>query len=149
MEKASPSSLPVYCPCCNHTIYEDIQQPTNLTSSPEMKMTTSIFSVSLKETVILLLIFLLLLYSILSFLKSWNKNYRDITTLPYHAICLEDTPQPHMAAGKLEWKMLQFCFVFCATGGWEERPGLRRNDSSISRIVLVSLVAPVEYFKTR
>ena len=153
MEKTSPDLVPVNCPCCNHSNFGNTQSLSNFTTSPEMKMTTSIFSVSVKEIVILLLIFLLLLYSIISFLKSWNKNYRDISNLPYHAICLEDTP--HMAAGQLEQKMLKLAsvtkiLIFSSVpGGWEERQGLRRNDSSISRIVLVSFVALVGTLKTR
>ena len=45
--------------------------------------------VSFKEIFILLVFGLLLLYSIISFLKKWNKNYRDIPSLSYQAICID------------------------------------------------------------
>ena len=43
--------------------------------------------VSGKEAFILFLFFLLLLYSVITFLKSWNKNYRDINHLPFYTMC--------------------------------------------------------------
>ena len=43
--------------------------------------------VSGKEAFILFLFFLLLLYSVVTFLKSWNKNYRDINHLPFYTMC--------------------------------------------------------------
>ena len=46
-------------------------------------------TVSGKEAFILVLFFLLLFYSIISFLKSWNKNYRDINHLPFYTMCEE------------------------------------------------------------
>ena len=46
-------------------------------------------TVSGKEAFILVLFFLLLLYSVISFLKSWNKNYRDINHLPFYTMCEE------------------------------------------------------------
>ena len=41
--------------------------------------------VSFKEMFILFLFFLLLMYSVLSFLHNWNKNYRSINHLPYYS----------------------------------------------------------------
>ena len=54
----------------------------NISSSllPPFKVTTSEFSVSLKEIIILSMIFLLLLYSILAFLHKWKRNYYDISS---------------------------------------------------------------------
>ena len=82
--------FPDICSCC---LQSDPNYTVASTASTTIRVTTSTLSVSVKEIIILLLIFLLLLYSILSFLKSWNKNYRDIPSLPYHAICLDDTAQ--------------------------------------------------------
>ena len=47
--------------------------------------------VSGKEAFILFLFFLLLLYSVVTFLKSWNKNYRDINHLPFYTMCEDKT----------------------------------------------------------
>ena len=47
--------------------------------------------VSGKEAFILFLFFLLLLYSVITFLKSWNKNYRDINHLPFYTMCEDKT----------------------------------------------------------
>ena len=59
-------------------------------SFSQSMVTTSQFSVSFKEIFILLLFLLLLLYSIVSFLNNWNKNYRGINHVPFYATYLED-----------------------------------------------------------
>ena len=46
-----------------------------------------------KEVFILVLFFLLLLYSVISFLSQWNKNYREINHLPYYEIYIEKNTQ--------------------------------------------------------
>jgi hypothetical protein len=51
---------------------------------------TSDFSVSFKEIFILSLFFLLLFYSIASFLHNWSKNYRGINHVPFYADYMED-----------------------------------------------------------
>ena len=95
----STSTLPGTCPCCGR---QHITLHTEPSLSPDEKIedadppiiiTTSMLTVSVKEIFILLLIFLLLLYSIISFLSNWSKNYREINHLPYYAIALEDTEQ--------------------------------------------------------
>ena len=55
----------------NHTLI-----PTNIC------ITTSPLQVSVKELFILSLIFILLIYSVLAFLRHWNKNYRNVNHLP-------------------------------------------------------------------
>ena len=52
-------------------------------SDAKIHVTTSEFLVSGKEIFILSLIFLLLIYSVVAFLKHWNKNYRNINHLPH------------------------------------------------------------------
>ena len=95
----SSSTLPGPCPCCgrqNFTLHRETDsspEEQNEDADPPIIITTSMLSVSLKEIFILLLIFLLLLYSIISFLSNWSKNYRDINHLPYYAVALEDTEQ--------------------------------------------------------
>ena len=59
---------------------------------PPFSISTSAFEVSLKEICILAMFFILLLYSIITFLTQWNKNYRDINHLPYYQIYIEETP---------------------------------------------------------
>ena len=59
---------------------------------------TSDFSVSFKEIFILSLFFLLLFYSIASFLNNWSKNYRGINHVPFYAAYMED----HQENGKHE-----------------------------------------------
>ena len=54
-----------------------------------MKLLPKKVAVSGKEAFILILFFLLLLYSVVTFLKSWNKNYRDINHLPFYTMCEE------------------------------------------------------------
>ena len=51
---------------------------------------TSDVSVSFKEIFILSLFFLLLFYSIASFLNNWSKNYRGINHVPFYATYMED-----------------------------------------------------------
>ena len=55
------------------------------------KMISISLQVSGKEAFILFLFFLLLLYSVVTFLKSWNKNYRDINHLPFYTMCEDKT----------------------------------------------------------
>ena len=56
-----------------------------------MKLSPKKVAVSGKEAFILILFFLLLLYSVVTFLKSWNKNYRDINHLPFYTMCEDKT----------------------------------------------------------
>ena len=56
-----------------------------------MKLLPKKVAVSGKEAFILILFFLLLLYSVVTFLKSWNKNYRDINHLPFYTMCEDKT----------------------------------------------------------
>ena len=66
------------CTCCD----PDIVTETNNDTSIPLVITTSVFKVSLKEIFILILFLLLLFYSVASFLKNWNKNYRDVNYFP-------------------------------------------------------------------
>ena len=59
-------------------------------SFSQSMVTTSQFSVSFKEIFILFLFLLLLLYSIVSFLNKWSKNYRGINHVPFYAAYMED-----------------------------------------------------------
>ena len=47
-----------------------------------MVITTSVLQVSVKEIFILILFIILLFYAVASFLKNWNKNYRDVNYFP-------------------------------------------------------------------
>ena len=76
------------CRTCQNSTVENKEQ-----SIPPFKITTSDFDISGKEIFILTLFFILLLYSILSFLAQWSKNYREINHLPYYEIYIEETPQ--------------------------------------------------------
>ena len=67
------------CTCCDHNI---VTETNNDTSIP-LVITTSVFKVSLKEIFILILFLLLLFYSVASFLKNWNKNYRYVNYFPH------------------------------------------------------------------
>ena len=60
------------------------------TSFSQTMIPTSNFSVSFKEIFILFLFLLLLLYSIVTFLHNWSKNYRGINHVPYYATCKDD-----------------------------------------------------------
>ena len=62
--------------CTNHTkVSKD--QPDHIC------VTTSVFNVSMKEIYILSLFLALLVYSVVAFLKHWNKNYRNVNYLPH------------------------------------------------------------------
>ena len=50
--------------------------------NPTIIITTSEFNVSVKEVFILGLFFLLMIYSFVSFYKSWNKNYGEFSHIP-------------------------------------------------------------------
>ena len=96
--------------------------------------------VSGKEAFILFLFFLLLLYSVVTFLKSWNKNYRDINHLPFYTMC-ED--KNSIAPGDTFKKKVNYCF-FSGVLSWEDGGsldlggmGLSRTDSRMSRVVMV------------
>ena len=80
-----------------------------------------------KEAFILVLFFLLLLYSVISFLKSWNKNYRDINHLPFYTMCEEkNSIAPGEAVLELK-KYDNIYYNFCRGvelgGGGKLRPG--------------------------
>ena len=116
IEEISETPFSNLCSCCLQSNYTDFTEASRTTTT--IKVTTSNFSVSVKEIIILLLIFLLLLYSILSFLKSWNKNYRDIPSLPYHAICLDDSPQ--IATGLFILQRKRSSLDFFLRPGWNK-----------------------------
>ena len=61
------------CGCCLE------EENSSTTLLPPFKVTTSELSISVKEIVILSMVFFLLIYSVLSFLTHWKKNYRDIS----------------------------------------------------------------------
>ena len=66
------------CSCsCENAHGYNYSSPTQL---PPFRVTTSEFTVSLKEIVILSMILFLLLYSIFAFLKHWKRNYYDISS---------------------------------------------------------------------
>ena len=80
MTMSPPSPPPCSCCCCS-TIDPDSSNPSlSPTQVPPFHVTTSEFSISLKEIIILGLVFLLFIYSIFSFLHNWKKNYRDISS---------------------------------------------------------------------
>jgi len=108
------------CPCCPSL--SPVQVSGNWTSG---QYRTSSLKVSGKEAFILFLFFLLLLYSVVTFLKSWNKNYRDINHLPFYTMC-ED--KSSIAPGVLNWE----------DGGSMDLGGmgLSRTDSRMSRVVM-------------
>lgn len=64
------------CSCDNAYGYNH----SSSTLLPPFSVTTSEFTVSLKEIVILSMILFLLLYSIFAFLKHWKRNYYDISS---------------------------------------------------------------------
>merc|ERR1719367_2144829 len=65
------------CSCSCDNSYDNHSSSPLL---PPFKVTTSEFSISLKEIIILSMILFLLLYSIFAFLKHWKRNYYDIST---------------------------------------------------------------------
>ena len=109
------------CSCCpDDQTAEHYQNLTlNKESSQDITIRTSVFIVRWKEIFILLLFFLLLLYSLIAFLRNWQKNYGDINHLPYYSICLPETPA--MAEVIIQ--------------PWEEKEGVSRTGSTLSRIV--------------
>ena len=78
MTSATPS--PCSCCCCSTTDSDNSNTSLTQTQVPPFMVTTSEFSISIKEIVILGLVFLLFIYSIFSFLHNWKKNYRDISS---------------------------------------------------------------------
>ena len=82
-EKLRAAEMTSICnSCCNDL--------TNITTTNETTgPADSSIQVRPKEVFILVLFFLLLLYSVISFLSQWNKNYREINHLPYYEIYIE------------------------------------------------------------
>ena len=59
----------------------------NLTTPPHLltePAQPSELNVTFKESFILFLFFLLLLYSVVTFFNNWSKNYRGVNHLPYY-----------------------------------------------------------------
>merc|ERR1712013_679735 len=61
-----------------------MEKCSNRSYSDSEVFRTSELSVSFKEIFILFLFFLLLLFSIVSFLDNWSKNYRGINHVPFY-----------------------------------------------------------------
>ena len=70
--------------CCNGSNGLNNITTTETTGPPDATI-----QVRPKEVFILVLFFLLLLYSVISFQSQWNKNYREINHLPYYEIYIE------------------------------------------------------------
>ena len=87
------------CLCGNSTVATSNEDSMDENKLPPFNIVTSTFDVSAKELFILTLFFILLLYSVLTFLAQWNKNYREINHLPYYEIYIEETPQ--LSGGKI------------------------------------------------
>ena len=87
----SLSSSPTSCTCCAPS---SSTSPAPEGSDPPFLIKTSEFSIKLKEIIILGLIFLLLLYSILTFLSKWSKSYRQINQIPYYSTHQEEQLSP-------------------------------------------------------
>ena len=75
-----PPSSP--CPCYDMNTSSTILSLSDK-SVPPLVITTSVFHISVKEIFILSLVLLLLVYSVVAFLKHWNKNYRDVNHFPH------------------------------------------------------------------
>ena len=81
-EKLRAAEMTSICnSCCNDL--------TNITTTEATDAPDKSIQVRPKEVFILVLFFLLLLYSVISFLSQWNKNYREINHLPYYEIYIE------------------------------------------------------------
>ena len=81
-EKLRAAEMTSICnSCCNDL--------TNITTTEATDAPDNSIQVRPKEVFILVLFFLLLLYSVISFLSQWNKNYREINHLPYYEIYIE------------------------------------------------------------
>ena len=74
--------------CCNGS-----NGLNNITTTETTGPVDATIQVRPKEVFILVLFFLLLLYSVISFLSQWNKNYREINHLPYYEIYIEKNPE--------------------------------------------------------
>lgn len=62
---------------------------------PPFKVTTSEFTISIKEIVILSMILFLLLYSVFAFLKHWKRNYYDISASCQFNSQINDSGEPN------------------------------------------------------
>ena len=81
-EKLRAAEMTSICnSCCNDL--------ANITNTETTGTAETSIQVRPKEVFILVLFFLLLLYSVISFLSQWNKNYREINHLPYYEIYIE------------------------------------------------------------
>jgi len=116
MTSATPS--PCSCCCCSTTDSDNSNTSLTQTQVPPFMVTTSEFSISIKEIVILGLVFLLFIYSIFSFLHNWKKNYRDISSsCQFNRLAHDNTTGvlPPLA--------------------WDETESLTRTESRMSKIV--------------
>ena len=100
-----PLSTSPACPCCNTSTVttESTNYIKSETTDPPLVITTSDFNIHVKEIIILSLIFLLLVYAVVTFLNNWSKNYRDLNQAPFysHAEAEDD-----LSGGKKENKSI-------------------------------------------
>ena len=86
---------------------------------------------SFKEIVILCMIFFLLIYSVLSFLKNWKKNYRDISHFTQYTELSAST-------SRASESLLQRVVSDEMSAGLISEEPLSRTESRMSRIVRVN-----------
>ena len=118
----NPTASSIFCTCCASSPFPSTPEVSQ-SAEPSLLVTTSEFSVKLKEIIILSLIFLLLLYSVITFLKKWSKSYRQINQIPYYSANQAeelDTVLPPLP--------------------WDE-DDISRAESRMSRVVRVSIIS--------
>ena len=133
-EMIPPSTIlilsPTSCTCCAPS-----SPTTPAGSDPPFLIKTSEFSIKLKEIIILGLIFLLLLYSILTFLSKWSKSYRQINQIPYYSTDQEEQLSPGKKGSESKVKVIT---PDISAPPWEEVDlSISRTGSRMSRIVQV------------
>ena len=133
-----PSSAP--CTCHDEESINDSISIESITPNPSMIITTSEFTVSVKEVFILSLFFILMLYSFVSFYRSWNKNYGEFSHIPNLSRKGSDIHTDTLEMGKYKIFQDTFLTTFSGISGVflsdEENLSFKRR--SFSNVVRVS-----------
>ena len=127
------TSSPI-CNCCSSSpSTHEVPHSTE----PPLLVTTSEFSIKLKEIIILSLVFLLLLYSVTTFLNKWSKSYRQINQIPYYSADQTEELSPGMKSNLI--CNYNIPIKVLPPVPWDE-DDISRPGSRMSRVVRVRIV---------
>ena len=130
------SASSTLCTCCASSHFPSTPEVSESTEPP-LLVTTSEFSIKLKEIIILSLIFILLLYSVITFLNKWSKSYRQINQIPYYSADQTEELSPGMKSNLI--CNYNIPIKVLPPVPWDE-DDISRAESRMSRVVRVRII---------